>query len=384
MIEFVKGNFFDFQADARVNTVNCVGVMGAGAALQFKNRFPKMFEEYVQACKLGKIQIGKPQVWIDQEFFNHSPIIINFPTKDHWKKPSEYRYIELGLVWLRGYLLENHISVLTLPALGCGHGGLDWDLVKPMIEVALQGLTTRILVFEPESSTTVGHFPDLEKELADKGIGMMVPGDRSFPTKLIGKAATELYYYGNQKLVEAANMLSVLIGNKPSEKEKESVSKVIEAIGLYEGQVCLMSYNTSFEIDQIKILLQKKLKVILVIPYGILNLKLRKDIRALWSPEDMLVLSSSKPKQSWNPSENLKNLRLKLLLSKAIMFTSEQIDYFSKIEKEFLYSDAHFFYLNYWSEQPKFFLRLGAHKIGRDKNTLLPNLLPIKNTLYRQ
>ena len=95
MITFVEGNFFDFEADIRVNTVNCVGIMGAGVALQFKNKYPRMFEEYARECSLGKVKIGKPHVWNDNEMFSLSPTIINFPTKDDWKKPSEYEFIEI-------------------------------------------------------------------------------------------------------------------------------------------------------------------------------------------------------------------------------------------------------------------------------------------------
>ena len=100
MIEFVTGNFFDYDADIRVNTVNCVGVMGAGVALMFKNKFPAMFNDYYRACKENKVAPGIPHIWEEVDLFS-SLIIINFPTKVHWKNPSEYEYIEKGLVWLR-------------------------------------------------------------------------------------------------------------------------------------------------------------------------------------------------------------------------------------------------------------------------------------------
>ena len=89
MIEFVSGDFFEYDADIRINTVNCVGVMGAGAALQFKNKFPDMFLDYQKACELKQIKPGNPHVWLGQDIFSKLTII-NLPTKDHWKKPSEY------------------------------------------------------------------------------------------------------------------------------------------------------------------------------------------------------------------------------------------------------------------------------------------------------
>src|SRR5690606_32889736 len=117
MIEFVKGDFFDFRADVRVNTVNCVGVMGAGVAKQFKTQYPKMYAEYVRECRKGRVRIGVPHVWKDSSLFDSTGVtIINFPTKDHWKNPSEYEYIEKGLDWLRWYLLDKNDVAITLPA----------------------------------------------------------------------------------------------------------------------------------------------------------------------------------------------------------------------------------------------------------------------------
>ncbi|PTS98417.1 hypothetical protein DBR11_14890 [Pedobacter sp. HMWF019] len=374
MIEFVSGNFFDFEADIRVNTVNCVGVMGAGAALQFKTRYPKMFEEYLLECRLGRVQIGKPHVWTDQEFFNHSPKIINFPTKDHWRQPSEYSYIEKGLEWLRNYLIHNQAISLTLPALGCGHGGLDWAKVKPMIEQALEGLPTKILVFEPESSTTIGESPELAEELRTKNIQKIQPSDALYPKKLAGKSASEIHAWGNTSLLNMDRLLSVLISNKPSEKEKTAVKDCLEKFIPAFGFTFVMAYNTSFEVDMVKILLEKRAKVVVLIPFGILSLKLRKDIRPLWDVERVLLLSMSKPKQNWSAVENIKNLKFRLKMSHTLLITQEELGFFSKIEKDFLDSNARFFYLNYWAEKPLILEKINARKIGRDKQTLQPKV----------
>ncbi len=155
MIKVVSGNFFEHQADIRVNTVNCVGVMGKGAALQFKNKFPKMFKDYQEACKLGNVKIGEPHVWIEDQLS-----IINLPTKNHWRNPSQYDFIESGLIWLKEFLKDHSQKTITLPALGCGNGGLDWNKVKEMIYGHLQELDCNILLFEPESSL----IEDKEKE----------------------------------------------------------------------------------------------------------------------------------------------------------------------------------------------------------------------------
>lgn len=140
MIEFVSGDFFDFDADIMINTVNCVGVMGAGVALAFKKRFPEMFDDYAEKCRSGIIRPGLPSVWLQKDMISKDIEIINFPTKNHWKNPSEYHYIDDGLEWLSKYLEDKSGKVVTLPALGCGHGGLDWDRVRSMIAEKLKTL----------------------------------------------------------------------------------------------------------------------------------------------------------------------------------------------------------------------------------------------------
>ena len=169
MIEFVDGNFFDYEADIRVNTVNCVGVMGAGVALAFKNKYPTMFKEYVSQCKKGMIKPGQPKVWQEGSMFEKGVTIINFPTKNHWKNTSEYQYIEDGLKWLRDYLFAIENATVTLPALGCGHGGLDWDKVRNLIKQYLKDVPGNILVFSPDASRNIKNKPN-QIELAKIGI----------------------------------------------------------------------------------------------------------------------------------------------------------------------------------------------------------------------
>ena len=154
MLKFTSGNMFDIPADIRINTVNCVGVMGIGVALEFKKRFPKMFKAYKRECENKNIKPGKPHVWRDCYGFGHITII-NFPTKIHWRNLSKYRYIEKGLIWLAKFLkdYEDYGEVkVTLPALGCGHGGLDWNKVKLLIKKYLGELEVIIYVFEPSDS----------------------------------------------------------------------------------------------------------------------------------------------------------------------------------------------------------------------------------------
>lgn len=158
MIEYKTGNIFDSNVQALVNTVNCVGVMGRGLALQFKNKFPDNFKAYEKACQQQQVQPGKMFVFNTQQLISPQ-YLINFPTKRHWRGKSKIEDIEAGLDDLVNVLQQYHIESVAIPPLGAGLGGLDWQKVKYLIESKLLPLTdTRILVFEPlptQDSTAV-------------------------------------------------------------------------------------------------------------------------------------------------------------------------------------------------------------------------------------
>ena len=144
------GNILACEAQAYVNPVNCVGVMGAGLALQFKLAYPKMFRDYRLACELGKVAIGS--VWpFDRGLTSTPRWIINFPTKRHWRDVSEIDSIDRGLVSLKWFLADNEIKSVAIPALGCGLGGLDWVDVKASIERSLDGVNTTCIVYGPQA-----------------------------------------------------------------------------------------------------------------------------------------------------------------------------------------------------------------------------------------
>lgn len=146
MIHYVSGNCFDRAADVRVNTVNCVGVMGKGIALEFKKRYPAMFADYTRACRRCEVVPGRLHTY--RVATNY--LIVNFPTKRHWRDPSRYEDIGAGLDALRDLLAPlGHVHV-TLPALGCGNGGLDWNIVSRMVDIALGALCAEIFVYQPQ------------------------------------------------------------------------------------------------------------------------------------------------------------------------------------------------------------------------------------------
>lgn len=148
-MEFTQGNLLEANVEAVVNTVNTFGVMGKGIALMFKERFPENFRAYAAACKRGEVEVGKLFVTRGAEL-DGPDWIINFPTKKHWRYPTRIEWVEEGLAELRRFIAENRIASIAIPPLGCGNGGLDWAVVKPLIVAALSDLpNTRVIVFEP-------------------------------------------------------------------------------------------------------------------------------------------------------------------------------------------------------------------------------------------
>lgn len=149
MIHYITGNILDSKAQALINTVNTMGVMGKGIALQFKKEYPNNYRAYEKACKLGEVEVGKMFVTEDSSTSSGAKIIINFPTKTSWRKPSEYQYIEEGLDSLITEIKERKIKSIAIPPLGAGNGGLNWEKVKTLIEKKLQHLDIDIYVYEP-------------------------------------------------------------------------------------------------------------------------------------------------------------------------------------------------------------------------------------------
>jgi O-acetyl-ADP-ribose deacetylase (regulator of RNase III) len=149
MLRYSQGNLLDAEADAVVNTVNEVGVMGKGIALMFREAFKENYEAYAAACEQGKVKVG--HMFVTQNHALTGPKwIINFPTKKHWRYPTKFEWVEEGLKDLRRVIEEKHIKSIALPPLGCGNGGLEWTQVRKAMESALKDLSSvDILVFEP-------------------------------------------------------------------------------------------------------------------------------------------------------------------------------------------------------------------------------------------
>ena len=170
MIENKQGDILREEVEALVNTVNCVGVMGRGIALQFKNAFPDNFKAYADACKREEVQPGRMLVFKTGKLTNPQ-YIINFPTKRHWRSPSRMEDIEAGLKALVETVQRYNIHSIAIPPLGSGLGGLDWSEVRPRIEAALQSLTdVHVILFTPHGA------PDTEKMVHTRTVPAMTAG----------------------------------------------------------------------------------------------------------------------------------------------------------------------------------------------------------------
>jgi O-acetyl-ADP-ribose deacetylase (regulator of RNase III) len=149
VITFVRGDLFNADVDALVNPVNTVAVMGKGLALIFRRRYPANYESYAAACRSGQVQTGR--VYVTESDVRPGPRwIINLPTKQDWRKPSQLQWITDGLLDLRRFLERNDVRSVAIPALGAGLGGLAWPVVRREIEAVFAALpSVDVQVFEP-------------------------------------------------------------------------------------------------------------------------------------------------------------------------------------------------------------------------------------------
>ena len=148
VIKYTKGNIFDSQCQAIINTVNCEGKMGKGLAYQFKKKFPEMEQDYVKVCLNGELYPGKLHIYQEKNF-----LIINFPTKKKWREKSKIEYIIIGLRKLKEEIVKRGINSVAIPPLGAGNGGLNWNEVKTEINRELLDIEDVVFeVYEPSTN----------------------------------------------------------------------------------------------------------------------------------------------------------------------------------------------------------------------------------------
>ncbi len=148
MVEVIVGDLFASEAQTLVNTVNCVGVMGKGVALEFKKRFPKMYEDYVARCARREVRLGRPYLFR----YLTPPWVLNFPTKDHWRSVTKLDDIVTGLRYLIDHYEEWGITSLAVPPLGCGNGQLEWRIVGPTLYRYLSEIEVPVELYAPHGT----------------------------------------------------------------------------------------------------------------------------------------------------------------------------------------------------------------------------------------
>lgn len=238
-IQYKSGNLFQEPTEAIVNTVNCVGVMGKGVALEFKKRWPENYKAYKILCDQKRLVTGKMFVFETSNLFESKQrYLINFPTKAHWRSKSKLSYIEEGLDDFVIQIKKNGIKSVAIPPLGCGNGGLNWDDVRALIENKLENLSdVQCVVFPPNESMQIPEFKNFPDE-------MTVP--RAALVKVIGDF--ESYFGGHltrlsiQKLAYFLQVLGVDFGLKfskenfgPYSSTLHSALKSMEAGKYIEG-----------------------------------------------------------------------------------------------------------------------------------------------------
>jgi len=374
MIRYVEGNLFDYDTDIRVNTVNCVGVMGAGVALAFKNKYPLMNKEYISLCKKGLIKPGEPTIWSSGDLFSKKLTIINFPTKDHWKNKSEYEYIEKGLEWLKDYLKDKEGLSLSLPALGCGHGGLDWEVVKEKIKLYLSDSPAEILIFEPSTSKSVKKDmllnQDLKLKLAKDNITILNSNDNKYPITLKKFSEKILFAKGNLDNLSKQS-ITLICSTKPEIKEKEIIKNFLEFIK--NDNINLVFGNSAFDKKTIKELNNKT--VTITMPSGLKIFCDKKINQEICENQNTLLLSMGDPFIEFDKKEYMNSVLARIYLSDIVFFTTPKLDWIKKYNKKLTQYNGNMFYINYKELEDNIkqdLLKLSIKEINKDAKTLLP------------
>ncbi|WP_413505721.1 macro domain-containing protein [Photobacterium phosphoreum] len=344
MIEFVDGDFFDFDADIRINTVNCVGVMGAGVALAFKNRYPEMFKEYVKQCKANQITPGNPSVWKEGDMFSKGIEIINFPTKDNWRNPSEYEYIERGLIWLSAYLKDRDGLIVTLPALGCGHGGLDWEKVKSLIIKYLGITPNRILVFEPGVSRKTGAnltlTPEKITRLKVLGVKVLSKNDLLYPVGLMRYTEKALYILGDGN---SDFDISVISSTNPSEQEKEIVIELIDYCQIKNLRI--LFGGSAFDKKMASISMSKGIRTGVFLPSGIFNSAEKMKVKG--NNSDVSIFSIGDPFKPFDRKEYIPSVLSRIFIGRCVFFTTSKLSWIKKQNKILKKNRVNSCFINY-------------------------------------
>ncbi len=377
MIEFTKGDMFAMPVDIRVNSVNCKGVMGAGVALAFKERYPEMFKDYQRACREDTLRPGALHVWKNLT----GEWIINFPTKRDWREPSRYEDILAGLQALRSYLKEQGPVSVALPALGCGHGGLDWDRVSSMIEDNLGDLDASIFVFQPADSHEAGRVardqPTADQIMALKNLGFRIE-DLSRRESVWELPSTGLVK-GNPGLLDSG-WIALLPSRSPGEREREALQAVARQMVEAPNTVTVaLVHATRATEDIAELLLEHNISVVMILPFGPLTRKKIARTRTEGRRARFAMISVAAPEEPWSRSVLARSMTL-LRGGASSVLVSDPEPKWLESKAAHVWAKRAVFYLRYGSlpvNVRRMLDEIGAQPIGRSANTGEPNLGPL-------
>jgi len=198
MLKVIIGDIFKSKAQTLVNTVNCVGIMGKGVALEFRKRFPEMHKDYLRRCEAKQVKLGQPYLFRSLL----PPWILNFPTKDHWRSVSKLDDIVRGLRYLERHYREWGITSLAVPPLGCGHGQLEWRVVGPTLYRHLKRLDIPVELYAPYGTRHEELQPTFLEQtpVEEKAAASGEPASRMKPAwvalvKILEEIESERYHY---------------------------------------------------------------------------------------------------------------------------------------------------------------------------------------------
>jgi O-acetyl-ADP-ribose deacetylase (regulator of RNase III) len=381
MIDFTKGDMFAHPVDARVNTVNCVGVMGAGVALAFKKRYPDMFREYQLECMANRIAPGKLHIWKAP----NGERIINFPTKRDWQDPSRYEDIASGLEALRNYLSEQGAISVALPALGCGHGGLDWSRVSAMIKEALSGLDAHIFVFEPADSRNAGRLaqvqptPEEIRQLEQLGFSYASLSKRQNNAE----SPSAMFSKGDPSLL-AREWIALLPSKEPNDREFEALNAIARQMaGSKQSAPIALVHATRATERVAKMFLEHHIAVILILPFGPLTRKSVANISLSEQETPFLIASIAGPNETWSRAVLGRSMEMLRQGAASVLLSDPTPNWLNeKVMKS--WAERPVFYLHYGQQLDsvrRILSRVNARPITRRANTGVPNLSVLFTTL---
>ena len=373
MLEFVQGDMFETPADIRVNTVNCVGVMGAGVALAFKQRYPEMFRDYQRACEDGQVRPGVLHVWRSLA----GDWIINFPTKRHWRDDSRYEDIEVGLDALREYLEPLGSVSVALPALGCGHGGLDWDRVSSMIERKLDGLAAEVRVYAPAQSRQAGRKAVLEPT-SDELKSAEQLGYFEALRSINGTAQSDgsIYLKGRASALYQ-RWMAVMPSRSPSARELSALSSIATELARRGNTLPVaLVYGSKATEEIAELFIEAEIETVLLLPFGVLTRRSLAKLASVERRTPLTLASIASLSAKWSPALFAQSVEFLRANAAAVLLSDPEPDWLNRPAAG-KWGQLPFAYIRYEGTSDttrKTLAGMNAVAVGRRSNSGAPNL----------